>query len=191
MKSLFVSSTFALAMSMAASAQAVCGDVTGDQEKTTSDALAVLRSAVGQQVALVCDEGPSRIRFSNATPCNGESQTATLSFNGLEYSAGYGVPTEYQVVDRLSIDNVQATLCGGQVQFFFEGPFHLPRNRSITAILVIGHPDIYESESELPAFLVLRDNGIPADGSLLQSAEEPAAGEEAAVFVGELRRREP
>ena len=176
MKSLFVSTTFALAMSMAASAQAVCGDVTGDQEKTTSDALAVLRSAVGQQVALVCDEGPSRIRFSNATLCNGDSQ-ATLSFNGLEFSADYGPPTEYQVVDRPSIDNVQATICGGQAQFSFEGPFHLPRNRSITAFLVIGHPEVYESESEFTAFLVLRDNGIPADASLLQSAEGPAAGE--------------
>src|SRR5689334_7903256 len=39
----------------AGSAHAVCGDVSGDGEVTSSDALAVLKKAVGQNQPLTCD----------------------------------------------------------------------------------------------------------------------------------------
>lgn len=50
--------SIALAMFLVAAFQtralAVCGDVTGEGELTSSDALAVLRAAVGQETTLIC-----------------------------------------------------------------------------------------------------------------------------------------
>src|SRR5205085_7409454 len=65
-----VLTTFAVALATQAfapgRASALCGDVTGDGKNTTKDALAVLRSAVGQPVELTCeDSGPSRLRYYN------------------------------------------------------------------------------------------------------------------------------
>ena len=44
-------------LSVATNAFAVCGDVTGDQQITASDALSVLNAAVGLPIVLICD-GP-------------------------------------------------------------------------------------------------------------------------------------
>lgn len=46
----------AFLLAPASPAAAVCGDVSGDDEVTTSDALRVLRKSVGQSVPLTCDQ---------------------------------------------------------------------------------------------------------------------------------------
>lgn len=50
---------------LAGNAHAVCGDVTGEGEISTADALAVLRAAVGQPQNLTCDCDPAGICQEN------------------------------------------------------------------------------------------------------------------------------
>jgi hypothetical protein len=61
--------------------------------------------------------------------------------------------------------------------------------------MVLADPEVYDfPDVEVPAFLVLFDEGIPADQSMLASSTEssvPGSGQEAAVFAGGLRRRAP
>jgi hypothetical protein len=192
MKTFIVSTTFAFVMGMAASALAVCGDVTGDEKKTVADALAVLRSSVGQEVNLQCDDGPSRLRYYNAFNCGSGSDISTLEFNGYDFTADGFSFSPYEVVDRESIDNFHITLCGGD--YYFDGPSYLPRNRSIYFYMVLADPEVYDFGVEVPAFLVLFDEGIPADETtLMSSADAPGSGsgQEAAVFVGGLQRSAP
>lgn len=66
-------------------ALAVCGDVTGDDEVRSSDALAVLREAVGLDAGLVCAPEPvvitNEMGFSNTLFCNGSSVTAQMTWS--------------------------------------------------------------------------------------------------------------
>lgn len=193
MKTFLVSATFVVVMGTAAPALAVCGDVTGDEKKTTADALAVLRSAVGQQVNLQCDDGPSRLRYYNDFDCGSGSDLATLEFNGFDLTADAGSYSPYETVDRQSINDFHLSWCGGD--YYFDGPSYLPRNRSIVIFMVFADPEIYQFPGvDEPAFLILYDEGIPAgEAALTSSAEGPVqgSGHEAAVFVGGLRRSAP
>jgi hypothetical protein len=190
MKTFLLSASLAIVLASAQGAVAVCGDVNGDEKKTTTDALAVLRSAVGQNVNLVCDDGPSRLRYYNAFNCSAGSDISTLEFNGYDFSADAFSYSPYEVVDRMTIDNFHVELCGGD--YYFDGPSYLPRNRSIYIYMVLADPEVYDfPDVEVPAFLVLFDEGIPADDASLTSSTVPGSGEEAAVFFGGLRRSEP
>ena len=169
-----VLTTFAVALATQAfapgRASALCGDVTGDGKNTTKDALAVLRSAVGQPVELTCEDSrPSRLRYYNDFGCSSGSSVSQAMFNGFTFSADAGESSEFQTVDRESIDTMQIDLCDGS--YYFDGPLYLPRNRSIQFFMIRADPAVYQFEGvEHPAFFVLIDLGEPA-----------AAGAEAAV----------
>jgi hypothetical protein len=193
MKTFVLSACLAVVIGSAEVARALCGDVTGDEKKTTADALAVLRSAVGQTVNLVCHDGPSRLRYLNAFDCGSGSDLSTLEFNGFDFTADAFDYSPYESVDRESINDFHVALCGGD--YYFDGPSYLPRNRSIYLYMVLADPEVYDFPGvEVPAFLVLFDEGIPADGATLASGSQgpvPGSGQEAAVFAGGLRRSAP
>jgi hypothetical protein len=64
----------------AGSAYAVCGDVTGEGEISSSDALAVLRKAVGQSQNLTCDCGTGVCAENgNNDGCEGVDENPTCS----------------------------------------------------------------------------------------------------------------
>lgn len=70
-----------------APAFAECGDVTGDGAVQTRDALGVLKKAVGQDVALTCDNDPLYFRnflgYANTLTCYGYGFTSTMTWSVL------------------------------------------------------------------------------------------------------------
>jgi hypothetical protein len=146
-----------------ADAAALCGDVTGDDARSASDALAVLRAAVGQQVDLVCkEERPSRLQYYNDFTCNSGSSVSEARFNGLTFEADAGEVSGYQVVDRDQVDSIELDVCGGT--FTFPGPINLPRNREITFFMALLDPDFYEFPGiDVPAQIVFFDDGARTD----------------------------
>jgi hypothetical protein len=72
----------ALGVALAAgSAHAICGDVTGEGEISTSDALAVLRASVGQQQNLTCDCGTGGVCTEDGSNdgCEGVDENSACS----------------------------------------------------------------------------------------------------------------
>ncbi|MFT5042659.1 MAG: hypothetical protein ACI8TX_003652, partial [Hyphomicrobiaceae bacterium] len=65
-------------------AAAVCGDVTGDDEVLASDALAVLREAVGIEADLECTAEPviavNTMGFANTIACGGVAVVAEMTW---------------------------------------------------------------------------------------------------------------
>jgi hypothetical protein len=175
----FVSS---LALFLAADAWAVCGDVNGDGQKSATDALAVLRSAVGDPVELVCaGEGPSDLRFYNDFSCGSGSSVSEARFNGFTFSADAGQTTVYQSVELAAIDTIEIDLCGGT--YYFEGPISLPPGRAMTFYMAILDPEVYQFPGvDVPAMFVLYDDGAPA-GSL-DAGSSPAQSNRAGVLYG-------
>lgn len=165
-------------------ASAVCGDLNGDNKKTAADALALLKSAVGQNVNLLCtDTTPSRIRFYNGFDCSVGSDTSVLSFHdtdeNYEFEADLDESTAFQTVDETTIDDIEIDLCGGT--YTFNDPFHLAPNHSYTLFMVLVDPALYGEGS---AYAILYDNGIAVVGT---SATPLSAESEPAVIVGSLR----
>ena len=154
-------------------AEAVCGDVTGDGNRSAVDALAVLKAATGQQVTLTCaGEGPSDLRFYNDFTCNNGSQTSEASFNGFTFEADGGEISDYQSVDVDSINDIVVDICGGE--YNFPGPINLPPNRRITFYVALLDPDVY---GEGRALFVLYDDGEPAGAlGLGETDATPSSG---------------
>jgi hypothetical protein len=89
-----------LLLATSGAAHAVCGDVTGDGERLASDALAVLRAAVGQSVPLECScedcvtttTVPSFCCGGTAATCGMTSgKTACQAHSGCIYDQGAGL----------------------------------------------------------------------------------------------------
>ena len=154
-------------------ADAVCGDVNGDGNRSAVDALAVLKAATGQTVELACaGEGPSDLRFFNDFDCNSGSDLSVASFNGFTFQANAGDSSAYQSVDRDSIDTIVVDICGGE--YNFPGPINLPPDRKITFYVALLDPAFY---GEGRALFVLYDEGEAA--SALTTGETdmlPAGG---------------
>jgi len=66
-------------------ALAECGDVTGDGAVQTRDALGVLKKAVGQDVALTCENDPPAAQnflgYANTLTCYGYDFTSTMTWS--------------------------------------------------------------------------------------------------------------
>jgi hypothetical protein len=66
-------------------ALAECGDVNGDGAVQTSDALGVLKKAVGQDVALTCENDPPAVQnflgYANTLTCHGYGFTSTMTWS--------------------------------------------------------------------------------------------------------------
>jgi len=171
---------------LADEARALCGDVTDDGKRTASDALAVLRVAVGQPDTLVCaGEGPSRLRYYNDFQCGGEVATSTASFNDFTFQADSGATSDYQSVDLTEISAIDIDLCGGL--FAFDGPIHLPPDRSITFWMLLLDPAVYQFPGiEVPAQLVLADDGTDASAFSTSASMTPSAA--SSVLYGGVRR---
>jgi hypothetical protein len=154
-------------------ADAVCGDVNGDGNRSAVDALAVLKAATGQTVELACaGEGPSDLRFFNDWDCVSGSDVAEASFNGFTFQANAGGYSAYQSVDRESIDTIVVEFCGGD--YNFPGPLNLPPDRKISFYVALLDPEVY---GEGRALFVLYDDGEAA--SALMTGETdilPASG---------------
>ncbi len=154
-------------------ADAICGDVTGDGNRSAVDALAVLKAATGQSVTLSCaGEGPSELRFYNDFNCNSGSQTSEASFNGYAFEADAGEISDYQSVDVDSIIDIVVDICGGE--YNFPGPINLPPDRRITFYVALLDPDVY---GEGRALFVLYDDGEPAGALTLGETDAtPSSG---------------
>ena len=211
-KPLLLVTSLILALFTSQHALALCGDVTGDGARSASDALAVLRSAVGQPVDLVCeDSGPSKLRYYNDFTCQSGSSVSQATFNGLTFEADAGATSDYQTVDLTEISTIEISLCGGT--YNFAGPLNLPPNRAITFFMVFADPAVYafgacsittstacsvdedcpNSETCIggssPAFFVMNDDGAPA--AALTSGSPPQPGKEIAVLFGRGKRTAP
>lgn len=176
----FVSS---LALFVAADAWAVCGDVTGDGQKSATDALAVLRSAVGDPVELVCaGEGPSDLAFYNDFSCGSGSSVSEARFNGFTFSADAGQTTAYQSVDLEKIEEIEIDLCGGT--YYFSGPIYLSPGRPLTFYMALLDPTVYEFPGvDVPAMLVLYVDG-PLTGALFAGPSGASSSQAGVVYGG-------
>jgi hypothetical protein len=98
---------------------AVCGDVTGDDQVRASDALAVLKQAVGQDAGLQCTPEPivpvNSMGFANTLFCNGRVVTAEMTWSEHPQfrwesasQEGFPVEAEFFRVDDLFV--------GGEVE---------------------------------------------------------------------------
>lgn len=170
-----------LTLAGATSAPALCGDVTGDGKKTANDALAVLRSAVGQPVALQCIGEAPKIQYFNDFGCGSGSSVSTLEFNGYSFSANVDTASAFQTVDLEQATGMHVELCGGD--YYFNGPQSLPRDRRIQVFMLLLDPEVYQFPNvEVPANLVFYDLG-PIDAALTVGAS-PGAPQEIGVLFG-------
>jgi len=147
-----------------AMSHAVCGDVNGDDSRTASDALAVLKSAVGQNVDLECTADPlrpSQVRLYNAFNCASGSDNAILETDhGQDWSANNTDSySGYQVVEESLIEGINYKQCGENIRF--EGPVSVPPERRIVFFVVAAHPDFYGEDYY---YLMMIDEG-PRDGA--------------------------
>src|SRR5690348_12224323 len=74
----------ALICMLANLAEADCGDVTGDGEVTSKDALRTLRRAVGQDVDMDCSQAEpvvNALAFTNRISCNSSDPHAKLTWS--------------------------------------------------------------------------------------------------------------
>lgn len=186
MTRLLNSFALSLALFAATDAVAVCGDVNGDGQKSATDALAVLRSAVGDPVELVCaGEGASDLRFYNDFSCGSGSSVSEARFNGFTFSADAGEVSAYQSVDLAAIDTVEIDLCGGT--YYFDGPIALSPGRAITFYMALLDPAIYQFPGvDVPAMFVLYDDGAPA-GALAAGSSMAESGNAGVLYGGRLR----
>lgn len=177
----------AIVLFCAADSAAVCGDVTGDGVKTATDALAVLRSSVGDPVELVCaGEGPSDLSFWNDFACGSGSSLSQARFNGLTFSADAGESSPYQSVDLTEINDIEIDLCGDT--FYFPGPIYLSPGRALTFLMALLDPVVYPFPGiDVPAMFVLYDDGVPAGALTAPPADVNASG--ASVLYGGRRAR--
>jgi len=180
-KSVLSISLLVLTLAGATQALAVCGDVTGDGKKTTADALAVLRSAVGQVVQLQCLSGPTEVRFLNDFNCSSGSSVSTLDFHGYEFSADTGQRSPFQTVDLDVATTMHIELCGGD--YDFSGEQILLPGRQYEAFMILVDPDIYPDN--LTAWLIFYDLGSSEASMTTNGAG--AASQEAGVMVGRRR----
>jgi hypothetical protein len=177
---------FLLVLGTAGQAFAICGDVNGDAKRSTLDALLVLRSAVGQNVNLTCeDSGPSRLRYYNDFTCG--DQTSQAKFNGFTFVADGGDVSPYQTVDRTEITNIELKVCGGT--YTFSGPLNLPPNRSLTFLMVLLDPEIYDGGDGVPAYFVIEDDGEAATADVAMSMDR--SSNIVTVLKGTGRRTAP
>lgn len=177
---------FVFVLFAATDAFAVCGDVTGDGAKTATDALAVLRSSVGDPVELVCvGEGPSDLRFYNDFSCGSGSSVSEARFNGFTFTADAGQTTAYQSVDLAAIDTIEIDLCGGT--YFFDGPINLSPGRALTFYMALLDPAVYEFPGvDVPAMFVLYDDGAAA-GAFAAGSSAAQSNHAGVLYGGRLR----
>jgi hypothetical protein len=178
---------FALVLFTGGDAVAVCGDVTGDGAKTATDALAVLRSSVGDPIELICaGEGPSDLRFYNDFSCSSGSSLSQARFNGFSFSADAGESSPYQSVDLTAISEIEIDLCGET--FYFSGPINLSPGRALTFLMALLDPVVYQFPGiEMPAMFALYDEGVPA-GSPTAVAGTINGSEATVLYGGRMAR---
>ena len=174
-----------IGLSSSRDAQAVCGDVTGDGQRTASDALAVLRVAVGQPTDLVCTGGPSGLRYYNDFSCSSGSSVSTATFNGLTFEADAAAVSDYQTTALIQIDNIAIDLCGGI--YTFAGPVYLPPDRSMTFWMVLLDPAVYQiPDVEVPAQFILADDGT-SPASFVGDVPMTPSGASQVIYGGARR----
>jgi hypothetical protein len=178
---------FLLAVFAVTDALALCGDVNGDGQKSATDALAVLRSAVGDPVELTCaGEGPSDLRFYNDFSCGSGSSVSEARFDSFIFSADAGETSAYQSVDRTDIDSIEIDLCGGT--YYFAGPINLSPGRALTFYMALLDPAVYVFPGvDVPAMFVLYDDGAPAGAAMAGGLEQQSSGA-GWLYGGRLRR---
>jgi len=158
--------------------------VNGDGQLTATDALTVLRAAVGQSSNLVCaGDGPSQLRYYNDFSCQSGSSVSQATVNGLSFEADAGAFSDYQTTDLTTIDTVEIDLCG--TIYDFTGPVYLPPDRSMTFWMVLLDPAVYQSADA--AQLVITDDGTAASAGLAAGQAEMTPARATTVLYGHRR----
>ena len=147
---------------------AVCGDVTGDDAVRTSDALAVLKSAVGQSIQLTCktEVEPvvlrhSRGRLFNGFGCPSGSDRAELRTDEGQFFAvdSPGAYSSYQTLNTSQVAGVTYEQCGLSVRF--PGPLTVAPERKFSVQVLALEDTLYGPDT---FFLAVFDEG-PRSGA--------------------------
>jgi hypothetical protein len=166
MRTTIAAAVFAAVLLTAASAYAdVCGDVDDSGELSASDALRVLRGAVGLPVNLICEATAesqfSKVRVHGFDLCPDtkfkSSTGEILTVSGTGYSAYVEFPHD-------SVQWVEVTACGYTDRF--NGPFTIPRERMLHVEVLLLDP-IWQGYTcdDLVTYITLIDDGPRPGGN--------------------------
>ncbi|TFH19476.1 MAG: hypothetical protein E4H03_13810, partial [Myxococcales bacterium] len=132
-------------------AQDTCGDVTGDERVTITDALVVLQKATGLDPPTTCPAGPpaelppSEIRYFNSLQCtNGATNSRTLYIDN-DANALVATPNDYSTPITWTEPDAQffGDICGlAQWETLNDVP--LPQNRRLAVIELVLETEIYD-----------------------------------------------
>ncbi|HYB99353.1 MAG TPA: hypothetical protein VEC57_09525 [Candidatus Limnocylindrales bacterium] len=106
------------AFAAASPAHARCGDVTGDDQVTTSDALAVLKESVGQNPDLTCQDDlvvDNDVGFANQLECFGHDFVAKMRWSE-HPDLVWKAETEYYLPLEPEYFEVDDLFIGGEIE---------------------------------------------------------------------------
>ena len=148
-------------------AQDTCGDVTGDDQVTITDALVVLQKATGLDPQTTCPDGnpaeppPSEIRYFNGLQCtNGATNRRTLYVDSDE-NALVATPNAYSTSITWTEPDAQflGDICG-LAQWETVNDVPLPRNRRLAVIELVLETEIYDpGDLPFPVWIDVFDEG--------------------------------
>lgn len=154
-----------------AGAQAVCGDVTDDQEITTTDALRVLRAAVGQPVDLNCGDQCTDLELEVADL---QARMAALE----------------DLLENLSVDGDNLVLTGMNLQVV-SGSGDTDGDVNGTGNVIIGYDEADDNQDEKSGshnLVVGRNHSYESYGGIVAGEDNILTGDAASVLGGERNR---
>ena len=163
-------------------AQDTCGDVTGDDRVTVTDALVVLQKATGLDPQTTCPDGnpaeppPSELRYFNALQCtNGATNSRTLRIDNDENTL-VATPNNYSTSITWTEPDAQffGDICGLALWETVDN-VPLPRNRRLAVIELVLETEIYDpGDLPFPVWIDVFDEGplTCGDGECLTTGWE-------------------
>jgi hypothetical protein len=159
-------------------AHAECGDVTGDGDVTTQDALRTLRRSVGQSVAMDCSQSDPPINglaFANRVTCNGSDPHAKLKWSehaSLEWQTNLSTKHPLLTSDFERVDDL---VLGGELTAAFGqcGEVELNLDAAAVAFLLPNHAGSFVSTeyqaSNNTVYFYLQIAPVPMESAALLS----------------------
>lgn len=155
-----------LSLACTAARAAECGDVVGGGDGIkTSDALAVLREAVGLDSNLTCVAPASQYSRMRVYGFDGCSRTTFRASTGETMAADEGKYSAYVEFPRDSVQWVEVTACG--VTDRFDGPFTIPRERLLSVEVLLLDPIwLGYTCDDIVTYITMIDEGPRPGGNL-------------------------